>query len=289
MEIKKIAAHYRQYLARMIKQSTRADYTKRLEMLVCYASMQGITAIEDIDFTQFLEWVFIGRGVAPRTHNNYRTWCLSFCRWLRQQHYISGDPLLDVPPLKEPPKVRQPLPPSVLARVRDYLNERNKHYLLAVMMEYYCFIRPDELSNIRIGDIDAKAHAIYVRAEISKNGKAEMVGLNNAVLSLMRELHVLRSPKDWYLFSVRCRPGATKLNSRMFRECWARLRKRLDLPKEYQFYSLKDSGIRDLANSEGIVIARDQARHSSVAVTNKYLQGRDRPVHAETIRFKGAL
>ncbi len=38
MEIKKIAAHYRQYLARMIKQSTRADYTKRLEMLVCYAS-----------------------------------------------------------------------------------------------------------------------------------------------------------------------------------------------------------------------------------------------------------
>lgn len=289
MEIKKIAAHYRQYLARMIKQSTRADYTKRLEMLVCYASMQGITAIEDIDFTQFLEWVFIGRGVAPRTHNNYRTWCLSFCRWLRQQHYISGDPLLDVPPLKEPPKVRQPLPPSVLARVRDFLNERNKHYLLAVMMEYYCFIRPDELSNIRIGDIDAKAHAIYVRAEISKNGKAEMVGLNNAVLSLMRELHVLRSPKDWYLFSVRCRPGATKLNSRMFRERWARLRKRLDLPKEYQFYSLKDSGIRDLANSEGIVIARDQARHSSVAVTNKYLQGRDRPVHKETIRFKGAL
>lgn len=289
MEIKKIAAHYRQYLARMIKQSTRSDYTKRLEMLVCYASMQGITAIEDIDFTQFLEWVFIGRGVAPRTHNNYRTWCLSFCRWLRQQHYISGDPLLDVPPLKEPPKVRQPLPPSVLARVRDYLNERNKHYLLAVMMEYYCFIRPDELSNIRIGDIAAKAHAIYVRAEISKNGKAEMVGLNNAVLSLMRELHVLRSPKDWYLFSVRCRPGATKLNSRMFRERWARLRKRLDLPKEYQFYSLKDSGIRDLANSEGIVIARDQARHSSVAVTNKYLQGRDRPVHKETIRFKGAL
>lgn len=270
MEIKKIAAHYRQYLARMIKQSTRADYTKRLEMLVCYASMQGITAIEDIDFTQFLEWMFIYRGVAPRTHNNYRTWCLSFCKWLRQQHYISGDPLLDVPPLKEPPKVRQPLPHSELKRVREYLSERNKHFLLAVMMEYYCFIRPDELSNIRIGDIDAKAHAIYVRAEISKNGKAEMVGLNNAVLSLMRELHVLRSPKDWYLFSVRCRPGVTKLNSRMFRERWARLRKRLDLPKEYQFYSLKDSGIRDLANSEGIVIARDQARHSSVAVTNKH-------------------
>lgn len=129
--------HYRQHLSRMVKRSTREDYNKRLAMLSTFCSMQGTTAIEDIDFTQFLEWVFIGRGVAPRTHNNYRTWCLSFCRWLRQQHYISGDPLLDVPPLKEPPKVRQPLPPSELKRVRDFLNERNKHFLLAVIMEYF--------------------------------------------------------------------------------------------------------------------------------------------------------
>lgn len=222
MILNNVFDHYRQHLLRMVKRSTREDYNKRLAMLSTFCDIHGITSIEDIDFSKFLEWVFIGRGVAPRTHNNYRTWCMSFCRWLRQQHYIAGYPLLDVPPLKEPPKVRQPLPPSELKRVREYLSERNKHYLLAVMMEYYCFIRPDELSNIRIGDIDTKAHAIYVRAEISKNGKAEMVGLNNAVLSLMRELHVLRSPKDWYLFSVRCRPGATKLNSRMFRERWAR-------------------------------------------------------------------
>lgn len=289
MTLNNVFDHYRLHLSRMVKLSTREDYNKRLAMLSKFCAMHNATTIEDIDFTQFLEWVFIDRGVAPRTHNNYRTWCLSFCKWLRLQHYIAGDPLLDVPPLKEPPKIRQPLPPSELKRVRDYLYEHNKHFLLAVMLEYYTFIRPDELSNIRIGDIDTKSHSIYVRAEISKNGKAELVGLNNAVLSLMRELHVLRSPKDWYLFSVRCRPGAKKLHSRMFRDRWARLRKRLDLPKEYQFYSLKDSGISDLANAEGIVIARDQARHSSVAITNKYLQGRDRPVHKETIRFKGAL
>ncbi len=289
MDLNNVFKHYLQHHSRMVKRSTREDYCKRLTMLSKYCSMHCITTIEEIDFTQFLNWLYVDRGVAPRTYNNYRTWCCSFCKWLRQQHIITDDQLPDVPPLKEPPKVRQPLPTDILKQVRDYLYHRNKHFLLAVMMEYYCFIRPDELSNIRIGDIDAKAHAIYVRAEISKNGRAEMVGLNNAVLSLMRELHVLRSPKDWYLFSNRCRPGATKLHSRMFRDRWARLRKRLNLPKEYQFYSLKDSGIRDLANSEGIVIARDQARHSSIAVTNKYLQGRDRPVHAETIHFKGAL
>lgn len=67
------------------------------------------------------------------------------------------------------------------------------------------------------------------------------------------------------------------------------MRKALHWSDEYQFYSLKDSGIRDLANSQGIVIARDQARHTDVATTNKYLQGRDMPVHVETKHFKGAL
>lgn len=289
MELDNVFDHYCQHLSRMVKRSTREDYSKRLTMLKRFCAMHGVSTIEDIDFPKFLEWLFIDRGVVHRTHNNYRTWCRSFCRWLKQQHYIIGDPLHDVPPLKEPPKFRQPLPPQVLAQVRSYLCNHNKHFLLAVMMEYYCFIRPDELSNIRVGDIDAKAHTIYVRAEISKNCKAEMVGINRTILSLMRELHTLRASKDWYIFSHRCKPGEMKMDSRMFRDRWSRLRKRLNLPKEFQFYSLKDSGIRDLANSVGIVIARDQARHSSIAVTNKYLQGKDRPVHAETIRFKGKL
>ena len=36
--------------------------------------------------------------------------------------------------------------------------------------------------------------------------------------------------------------------------------------------SLKDSGIRDLANAEGIVVARDQAGHTDIAITNRYLK-----------------
>ena len=53
------------------------------------------------------------------------------------------------------------------------------------------------------------------------------------------------------------------------------------------FYSLKDTGIRDLANSAGIVIARDQARHSDISTTNKYLKGEALPVHEETKHFEG--
>ena len=287
--VNSIEANYRLFLSRLSKQSTRKDYIMRFNVFLTWCSMERIDGLEEVNFAQFLDYVFLDRGVSPRTHNNYRTWLRSFTSWMRRQHLLEGDPLDGVPPMREPGKIRQPLPTVMIRQIREHLAAHNRHFLLAVMMEYYCFIRPEELSQLQVGDIDVKRHAIHVRASISKNGKAEMVGLNRAIVSLMRELGTLRAPKDWYLFSCRLRPGTAKLDSRAFRDRWARLRKRLNIPREYQFYSLKDSGIRDLANSAGIVIARDQARHSSIAVTNKYLQGRDRPVHQATVKFKGAL
>lgn len=284
-DINGIAVLYRQYLSRFGKQSTRKDYAMRFNVFLTWCAMEGVTDVSETDFAKFLDHVFLDRGVSPRTYNNYRTWLRSFCSWLR----LEPNPTDVIRPMREPGKVRQPLSASTLRRIKEHLALHDKHFLLAVMLEYYTFIRPGELAELKVGDIDVKRHAIHVRASISKNGKAEMVGLNNAIVSLMKELGTLRAPKDWYIFSNRLRPGSAKLDSRAFRDRWARLRKRLGIPMEYQFYSLKDSGIRDLANSAGIVVARDQARHSSIAVTNKYLQGRDRPVHVATIRFKGAL
>ncbi len=81
----------------------------------------------------------------------------------------------------------------------------------------------------------------------------------------------------------------TNLDAHAFRNEWAKVRKTLRCGDEYQFYSLKDTGIRDLANAEGIVVARDQARHSDVSTSNKYLKGDSLTVHEETKRFEGGL
>lgn len=67
-----------------------------------------------------------------------------------------------------------------------------------------------------------------------------------------------------------------------------KMRQALRWPESYQFYSLKDSGIRDLANAEGVVVARDQAGHSDIAVTNRYLK-KDRAVPESVKDFEGEL
>ena len=104
MKLNNVFDHYRQHLSRMVKRSTREDYNKRLAMLSTVCSMQGITSIEDIDFVRYLDWLFIERGIAPRTYNNYRTWCRAFCKWFRQREYLKGNPLECIKPLRETPK-----------------------------------------------------------------------------------------------------------------------------------------------------------------------------------------
>ena len=57
----------------------------------------------------------------------------------------------------------------------------------------------------------------------------------------------------------------------MFTDKWTALRKFFGWPDEYKFYSLKDTGITDMiTDSADMIAVRDQARHSSLEMTDKY-------------------
>ena len=156
------------------------------------------------------------------------------------------------------------------------------------MMEYYTFIRPEELRHIKIGNISIKYQTITIPADVSKNRKEQAVALNDTILKLMIDQGIFNNPSSDYLFGKDVRPGKEQIAINRFRQEWARVRKALGFPNSYQFYSLKDSGIRDLANAEGIVVARDQARHSDISITNKYLKS-EKVAHEETKHFRGEL
>lgn len=59
-------------------------------------------------------------------------------------------------------------------------------------------------------------------------------------------------------------------STRILREKWQKIRKKLKFSDTYQFYSLKDSGITKMINILNVSEVRDQARHSSIAITDVY-------------------
>jgi integrase len=285
---------YASSLERLPKYKTRKSYGSRLNVLREYIGSlvlppRYVYQYDTAFVTEFLDWIHLDRECSARTRNNYRGWCSSLAAFFMERQYIATNPVEPIRTLSEAEKKRKPLTAVMLKAMQRYLYENDKMFLLACMMEYYTFIRPEELTHVKIGDISVKEQSVFIPASVSKNKRDGKVGLNDKIIKLMLELGVLSHHNDCYLFGDNMCVCEKRGSSEQFRRQWKKLRKTMKWGDEYQFYSLKDSGIRDLANSDGIVIARDQARHTDVSTTNKYLQGHDLPVHEETKKFNGAL
>ena len=277
----------------LLRNKTAYDYESRLRSLEEYIEDTGahITYVYEFDTSfvnDYLDYLILDKDVSARTRNNHRTWLSTLGGWLMERQYVLENPVEGTKPLKEGVKFREPLSAEMLGRLREYLERENRPMLLACMMVYYANIRPEELRNLRIRDVSIADQTVTVPAEVAKNGRAQPVGLHDRVVRLMIDLRIFDHPGNDYIFSQDLRPGETRVHVNKFRLEWQKVRRALGWKPEYQFYSLKDSGIRDTIAALGAVVARDQARHSDISVTNVYAKKGRKPDEG-TKHFEGKL
>lgn len=276
-----------------LTQKTYIDYSSRVNNFKEYATkispINYVYQIDRVYIESFLDYIFIDKNNAPRTRNNYLTWCSSFSSWMVQHGYIEENPCEKIKHLRNDEKHRKALKAEDLKRLHSYLEENNLFFLLACQVQYYTLIRPNEISHIKISDISVKDQTIFVSKNHSKNRRDGKVTLPKNVLSMMIKLGVLSYPSEYYLFGKNFHPSETHAESRIFREYWVNVRKALNFPDTYQFYSLKDTGISDAIDKVGIVVVKDQARHQDIQTTNKYIRKEQLTAHHELKNYEGNL
>lgn len=283
---------YLEYVERMDREKTRACYRSRINILQEYISntvipIKFIYQFDEAFCNDFIDWIFLDRESSPRTRNNYRGWLFGLAEFFIARKYIKGNPVEHINIMPEHEKYRKDLSPEMLKKMNTYLKATDKYFYLACLMQYYTLIRPGELSHLKVADISVSKQTVFVSKEFSKNHKDAEVGLNDTIIRLMLELGVLSKPGSYYLFGHNFMPNEKRTGADQFNKRWKKLREALGWADCYQFYSLKDTGIRDLANAEGVVVARDQARHSDITTTNKYIQRHG--VQESTLHFRGSL
>ena len=295
--IEEVMSRYDKYLKKMVKDGvfapdTYRDYISRFDIFKQYVQTTHIIYIYQVDtpfIESFLEWVYIDRDTSPRTRNNYRIWVSTFCSFAKLNGYLKENPAEGIRNLRENDKIRKVIASTDMKRLRDYLTEHDKPFLLCCMMQYYTLIRPKELMCLRVGDISVKEQTVFISHEFSKNRKDAKTTLPSRVIRLMLDLGVLSHPSDHYLFSKGFTPGEKQSSSRAITTKWDCIRKALSFPKYYQFYSLKDTGITDAIGAVGLTITMDQARHSDISITNKYVAKDQLHAHPELKNFEGNL
>ena len=274
---------YRKYIDKMLKDGnyrpeSHKCYASQLNNLISYnrQKVPPITYIYqfDKDFCiGFLDEVYLNRDNSAYTHDNYLGFLKSYGNWCVSRNYLKSNPTSGIMPFgcRQKKKTRILITPNDMDRLHDYLMEKNKHYLLGAYLIYYCFIRPAEMCRLHIGDISVKRQTIFVSSAASKNKKDGTITLPTKVLKLMLEIGIFDQPSDYYLFSSSFMPGPKKVSEKMFRDWWHHhVRKDLKFSDSYKFYSLKDTGITNMLRHHDVLSVRDQARHSSILMTDIY-------------------
>lgn len=257
----------------VLKKNTYEDYCKRLKRFQKYIEGHPVPYVYMIDrqyVDGYLDYIYVDGDCSPRTRNNHLSWLSSLCAYFVDYGYITTNPCIGIKPLRNGEKFRKALEEEDRIMLFAWLKEYDPYFLLACQFQYYTLIRPGELCCLRLKDISLKEQTVFVSHEYSKNRKDGVATLPKVVIETLITLKVFDYPSSYYLFGKNFKPSQRKSAANHFAKRWAEVRDALKLPMCYQFYSLKDTGITNIINKVGLNIAKDQARHSSVAVTNHY-------------------
>lgn len=295
--------HYRNYITKLLndgvlRQSTIHGYMSSARIMEQWNEAQpsAIRYIYQFDRTfcvRFLDYVYVGRGNSPTTRNNNLAFLRSFSSFLVQHLYLKERPTEGLQSINKGlcKKGRTVIASIDMQRLHDWLVTNNRSFLLVCYFIHYMLIRPREVAKLRLCDICVAKQTIFIADTISKNKKSDTVTIPAKIIELMVDLGYFNAPSSNYIFSTNFRPGSKPGSERSFRNFWnTHIVPALNFPTSYQLYSLKDTGITSMlrAGCDPLSV-KEQARHSSLAMTDIYTPHDVRSANPALSNYQGIL
>ena len=229
---------------------------------------------------KFLNYTLVNRKIANVTYNNYLIHIKGFFTELLKMKLIKKNPFDGIKSKKVGAKRRTALSKYQKKVVVNYCRRNQPMLFLGILLQYYCFIRPIELCRLRIGHIDFDNGQIILPGNKTKNSKQQPITLPDIAIPLMKEIDIWNKPPHFYVFgkgvkpheSIPCHKGS--LNEKHRVQVLQRLlaSNKLASIEGLSFYSWKDTGAYELVLQKvNILEIQKQLRHSSLAMTEKYL------------------
>ena len=231
--------------------------------------------ISQDDMTEFFYYLGRDKNLDRPTCEKYCMNIKAFWKYAEEYGEINELPFDHITfPRKKKDQGAAVIRPEHLKVLLPLIEKEDPQLYLACMIQYYCFIRPgNELRLIKVGDIDVNTGLIAVRQENAKNGIKQVVTMPQQLIDICHEYKIDLADKSLFVFGKRKRFNTKAISVNMLRWRFNQFRDRLNLPKEYKFYSFKHTGASMLHQS-GISMRElmDQLRHTKLDATQHYLK-----------------
>jgi len=221
--------------------------------------------------SDYLDYIYIEKKLSTTTFNNHLKVLRLFSKFLIQKGYIKNDPTNLFRNKKVATKKRTVIERYDIKNIFEHLDEYYPAFSLLNKLIYYCYIRPTELTKLKVGDIYIKNQIIELRADVSKKSSGN-VTIPMVIINEIIE-HIKDANNGDYMFSSNKFKAGPKQSTRsLLYKNW--VRNVVDAKFTNQpMYSLKDSGITfALDNGISTASVMNQARHTDLKITTAYIR-----------------
>ena len=237
---------------------------------------------------RYMDYLYNERKNSGTTYNNQRKMGVALFNWGKEKCYTKQNAFERIKAKRKEQKQRIIIPKEIRKKVNDYLHETNNLGMeIVINVVYSSLLRPNELMQIKIGDLNLDGKYITVRSEVAKNHKARCAAMTDNTIALIRELlDGKKYAKDFFLLGGNLVPSPIMSGLRRYGKEWDKIVRQLDIDKKMQLYSFRDTGIWEMLKS-GIddLTVMQHADHSSLDITTRYANHAD-PQLIEKINAK---
>ena len=211
---------------------------------------------------------------AAKTKNEYIRLFTELWEFIRKERQWMDNIWEDLPRYRKDTKPQRPLQESTIQKLKGPLEKRNPQLWLAAQFLYYCFIRPGELRQMKIKNLDLTSGKAILYSSFTKSRKTRVVDISDDFVNLLITKHKLdQYPDDYYIFTPDKEPGLIPVHANFFNKNFAKVRNALELSKDYKLYGFKHTGaVVAIRSGADIKEIQNQMGHSSLQITDEYLK-----------------
>lgn len=214
-----------------------------------------------------------GRGISPRTINSrYIDYLKSFHNtYMTRNKELKKNPWLEVVKKKEVGSTRNVAFNEVeVDQLKRLISAVDSELWVFIQFIYYCFLRPNEIRQLQVYNVQINRGLIFIDAIKAKNKKDAYISIPPKFLTVLKKMVQGKKSME-YLF-----PGTQQgkpVSKNVMAERFKKYMERVELGVGHTFYSWKHTGVI-MAYNAGIDIKTLQAhlRHASLEETDTYLR-----------------
>lgn len=221
---------------------------------------------------EFMNDLTMRDDISNRTWNNYYSFNRGLWNWLIQNEYCKDNPFDSFTPKRESKKKRILIPQDTTNEIYKWCRDHNPNMEIVIDLIRASFIRPAELCQIQIKEVDLKKKVIFIPGNKAKTHSDRFAYLPDWLCIKIKARHYDKWPENHYMISERLMPKDTPIDTRRLDKHWDKLRTAMGLDKTMQLYSYRDTGITYLEES-GVPrsVIQKLTDHHSEKMVGKYI------------------